>query len=333
MMGVFMKVKRLLSFIVTLSLVFPCTAFAEEEHVVDESNHIYTYEEMVADIQRLNEKYPDRVEVSTIGNSVDKRPLYQVILGNKDAKNAIFIMSTIHAREWMNTWVLMDSLEICLDNWNNQAPNGETYAGVFNDCCIYLVPMVNPDGVTISQRGIDAINTDIIRENCKQMPGAKNPSKWKANADGVDLNRQWSTGWNTDVVVTRTGSEFYNGLAPFTEPEVLAVKQALTQRTFTAAITYHSMEGAIYWDVGQTGQVLDKTLALATHCKNITGYKLGEKSPCKGLEYNYMNHELGIPTVCIETGTVACPLPYSQWNKVWQENHMMMVALAGCYQD
>lgn len=327
--------KKILTLVLSFCMMLPCTAYAKEDNVnciVDESNHTYTYEEMVSDLKALYEKYPDRMEVNLIGHSVDKRPLYQVILGNKDSKNAIFIMSTIHGREWMNSWMLMDSLEICLDNWNNPAPNGEAYKDVFKDCCIYLIPMVNPDGVTISQLGIDAINREEIRNNLYNMSGAKNPKRWKANANGVDLNRQFSYGWNERVDVKGPASENFNGTKAFTEPEALAIKAALEQRNFTVAVTYHSMEGAIYWDLGQKGQLRTKTETLATHCKNITGYKLGEASPCKGLEYNYMNFECNIPTVCIETGTVACPLPYSQWNKVWKENHMLMVALAGCYQ-
>ena len=321
------------SFLLTIILILSTIhiVFAEDI-IVDTSNHTYTYEEMVEDIHNLDEKYPDRIEVSIIGHSVDKRPLYQVIIGNKDSKNAIYIQSTIHGREWMNTWVLMKSLEMHLDNWNEIAPHGITYGEVFNNCCIYLLPMVNPDGVTISQLGFDAINNETIRNNCKIMPGANNPKRWKANADGVDLNRQFSTGWGSKIDVKTPSSENFNGLKAFTEPEALAMKSAMAQREFVAAITYHSMEGAIYWDLGQTGVLRDKVKALATHCHNITGYKYGEKSPCKGLEYNYMNFEENIPMVCIETGTVQCPLPYSQFNKLWEENHMMFVALAGCYQ-
>lgn len=315
-----------------LWLSLSLTTFAAEDNIVDESNHVYSYDEMVADIQQLDEKYPDRIEVSTIGTSVDSRPIYQIVIGSKNAKNAIFVMSTIHGREWMNSWMLMDSLEVSLDNWNNPAPCGETFKDVFNDCCIYLIPMVNPDGVSISQFGIESIRREEIKGNLYNLPGADNPKRWKANADGVDLNRQFAYGWNSAVTVGTPASEMFNGTAPFTEPEALAIKAALDQRKFTVGVTYHSMEGAIYWDLGQEGDLRERTKALATHCKNITGYKLGCYSSCKGLEYNYMNFCKDIPTVCIETGTVQCPLPYSQWKSVWNKNHLLMVALAGCYQ-
>ena len=317
---------------VIVSIFFSMTVFAAEEKIVDDSNHTYSYAEMQEDIDLLAKKHPDKVKISTIGTTVDGRAIYQVVIGNSNSQNAIFIMAAIHGREWMNTWILMDSLEMHLDNWKEKAPSGKTYEEVFENCCIYLIPMVNPDGVTISQYGINAINNNDIQNKLKNMRGASGSKKWKSNANGVDLNRNFSVGWNSRIDVTDPGIDFYNGSSFFTEPESIAIKNALDQRNFTAAVSYHSMEGAIYWDLGQEGSMRDKSLALATHCKNITGYKFGDASPLKGLEYNYMTFTKNIPSVCIETGTVECPLPYSQRSKIWKENCMMMVTLAGCYQ-
>ena len=332
------------SFIKTLAialmicLLLPTSVFAQAEQVdvvkdvVDTSKHNYNFTEMQDDLNVLQQKYSDKLKVSAVGTSVDGRAIYQAILGNPQAKNAIFIMSTIHGREWMNSWILMEMLEFNLDNWDNIAPNGETYGNVFNDCCIYLLPMVNPDGVEISQNGFNVINNEELRNSLKTMRGAGNTKRWKANAHGVDLNRNFGTGWNSKVDQTTPGADFYNGPNAWSEPETLAVKSALEQRGFIAALTYHSAERTLYWDLGQEGQMRERTQALVTHCHNINGYKYGEASPLKGLEYNYMNFDKQIPTVCIETGTVACPLPYSQFKTIWKENHMMMVALAGCYQ-
>ena len=299
--------------------------------VVDTSNHNYSFAEMQEDINLLTQKFPDKVSASVIGTSVDRRAIYQVVLGNPNAQKAIFIMSTIHGREWMNSWILMEMLELNLNNWDLIAPSGETYGTVFNDCAIYLLPMVNPDGVEISQNGFDSIANEDLRNSLKAMRGANNHKRWKANAHGVDLNRNFSTNWNATVEQTTPGADFYNGTSPFTEPEVIAVQSSLNQRNFVAALTYHSAERTLYWDLGQTGEIRERTQVLVTHCKNILGYKLGEVSLPRGLEYNYMIFDKNIPAVCVETGTVACPLPYSQFKKIWKENHMMMVALAGCY--
>ena len=321
-----------------LLLAFLCSSsvmaaeISEDKEIVDISDHIYSYTEMMEDIEQLGEKYPDRIQVSSVGTSLDDRMIFQIVLGNPNAPKAIYVQSSIHAREWMNTWIMMKSLEMNLQNWNTVLPNGETYGQIFNDCCVYLLPMVNPDGVTISQFGFDGIQNEALRNYGLSLKGASNPQRWKANARGVDLNRQFSVGWNSNVTEIAPCSDTYNGVAPFTEPEAVAVKNALEQREFVAAITYHTMEGAIYWNLGQQGDVLFRNQILANQCQAISGYRLDPgPSDLKGLEYNYMIFEKGIPTVCIETGRKFSPLPYSEWDSVWRENSMMMVVVAASY--
>lgn len=57
--------------------------------------------------------------------------------------------------------------------------------------------MVNPNGVTLQQRGLNAFpkkdHANLIRMNA----GSKNFKRWKANAKGVDLNRNFSVDWGT----------------------------------------------------------------------------------------------------------------------------------------
>ena len=145
------------------------------------------------------------------------------------------------------------------------------------------------------------------------------------------MNCNFSTGWGNVINVNAPSSQCYNGICAFTEPEILAIVNVFMQRRFEAAITYHSMEGAIYWDIGQTGDILNKTYELANIVKNITGYKLGEKSAIRGLDYNWMIMDQLTPTVLIETGTVQCPLPYTQWNEIWLRNKDLITQLAMIY--
>lgn len=299
--------------------------------IVDTSNHNYTFAEMETDICQLVQSYPGLISYEMAGTSTDGRGIYELILGNKNAPNAIYIQAAIHGREWMNSMMLMKQIEELLKQWNY--PYADTTVGnILNQCCIYIIPMVNPDGVSISQLGLNGINTADLRTYVASLPGANNFSKWKANAKGVDINRNFGTGWNNKVDCSVPSSEAYNGTAPLTEKESLAVATGFSKRKFQVAISYHSMEGAVYWDIGQTGAIRDQTKTLATHIKNITGYRLGSASPLKGLDYNYFIFEKNTPSVVIETGYVACPLPYSQWNTLWKENRNVMITLASIYQ-
>ena len=303
----------------------------QELDIVDTTNHIYSFSEMECDIISLAQKYPDYITCTSAGISHDQRTIWQIVIGNPQAPKAIHIQAGIHGREWMNCWMLMKQTEEILKNWNATIINDISYGDVFEQCAVYIIPMVNPDGVTISQFGTRGIRSEILRADIKKMKGVSNTSRWKANAVGVDLNRNFSVGWGEMVNVNKPCSEFYNGIAAFTEPEVLALVNSFTSRKFNCAVSYHSMEGAIYWNIGQKGQLYDDTYELAKLVQQITGYKLGEKSKPHGLDYNWMILDQNVPTVVIETGTVQCPLPYSQWKKIWKENQGLIQMLAMNY--
>ena len=109
-----MKMYRWLVTVFLLGMLFPVRTLAAElpplGEIVDTSEHIYSYFEMMEDIGRLGEQYPDRIQVSSVGNSLDGRMIFQIVLGNPKASKAIYVQSTIHGREWMNTWILMKSV-------------------------------------------------------------------------------------------------------------------------------------------------------------------------------------------------------------------------------
>lgn len=302
-----------------------------EECIVDTSNHIYTFAEMECDLVELTEKYNGHITCIPVGTSLDSRTIWEVIIGNPQAPNAIFVEAAVHGREWMNSWLLMKQIEEILMSWEVTIAEGVRLGDIFEQCAIYIIPMVNPDGVTISEGGIETIMNEALRANLYQMSGAVEPAKWKANAAGVDINRNFITGWGSKTTALAPASQCFRGVIPFSEPETMAVATAFLQRKFDIAISYHSMEGAIYWNVGQEGELLDKTAALAIEVSQITGYRFGEKSPLNGLDYNWMIIDQNTPTVLIETGTVACPLPYSQWQEIWMRNKDLLKQLAIIY--
>ena len=300
----------------------------ENTGIVDISNHIYTYGEMCQDICALQEQYPEYIRVASVAKSADERDVWQLIIGNPSAEKAIYVHSTIHAREWMNSWLVMKQMETILQNWNTVFVNNITYGQIFEQCAVYVIPMLNPDGVTLSQLGVGAIKNEQLRANLYNMDGISKVARWKANACGVDLNRNFSVGWGNKVNTITPASQNYNGVAPFTEPELQAVIYTFAQREFDYAISYHSMEGAIYWNVGQTGELYEKNRKFAEHMRNVTGYQFGISDPVHGLDYNWLILDRQVPTALLETGTVACPLPYSQWDSLWRSNKDVIVQAA-----
>ena len=75
---------------------------------------------MQKDIKQLQQKYSDYVHVEVIGTTADKRNIYDVILGNPDAKKCIVVQASIHAREYMTSQLVMKQMEYYLDNYNQK---------------------------------------------------------------------------------------------------------------------------------------------------------------------------------------------------------------------
>ena len=94
---------------------------------------------------------------------------------------------------------------------------------LFRRYSLYIVPMVNPDGVDLVVGNIQKYNPDIysyaknLSSNYPQIPF---PSGWKANINGIDLNLQFPAEWESARQIkfnqgfTRPGPRDYVGPSP-----------------------------------------------------------------------------------------------------------------------
>lgn len=162
------------------------------------------------------------------------------------------------------------------------------------------------------------------------MPGIDAYKLWKSNARGVDLNRNFPYAWQK----TDDGPSFggYSGDTVASELETQCAISALHARNFDVALSYHSTGHVIYWDLKQKGDILTKTHNLASYVHTlIPAYRMGEASLPRGLDYNYMNLLLQIPTIEMETGKARYPLPYYEFSAICAEQSRVIVALANKY--
>ena len=160
------------------------------------TNVSYTSDLLTLNINALKIVYPF-LELQTIGNSVLGRSIRAIKFGN-GTKEILYVGST-HSNEWITTPLLMKFLENLSKSYvNNVNIFGINPKELFNGVSLYIVPMLNPDGVDLvtgllTENTWGYRNAQRISNNFPDIPF---PNGWKANIEGVDLNLQFPAGWN-----------------------------------------------------------------------------------------------------------------------------------------
>ncbi len=280
---------------------------------VDVSKQIYSYDEMVEDIISISAGHEDFVCYSTLTTTSQGRSVCLLKFGNLASDNKILITASIHAREYMTSQLVMRMLEEYILNYDVPQANGLTYRQMFDSVCFYVLPMINPDGVTISQFG----GTPRI----------------KSNGNGVDLNRNFPLGFGQAPNAAKKPSlSNYPGPTPLSEVETLVMATLLNENDFVTCINYHSMGELIYYGASTN------SAEVAIGCKNmanlvgsITGYKKLYCGNAIGSFADYFGSVEAAPSVTIEIGT-ATPTPISQFDEIYNRNINVWPEVARLYQ-
>ncbi len=152
----------------------------------------YTYETMISDLHKLNSTYPF-LQIQNTGYSVLGKKLPVIRLGH--GSKEVFYSASFHAQEWITTVILMKFIEdYCSAYVNNGSIYGYQIRSIFRSTSIYIMPMVNPDGVDLVT-GFYQPNSLIynsFKTISDKYPDIPFPDGWRANFNGVDLNLQFS---------------------------------------------------------------------------------------------------------------------------------------------
>lgn len=293
-------------------------------NVVD-TNISYTYEILQRDIQGLKARYPF-LETGVAGRSVLGRNLSYIRLGN--GPNQVFYNGAHHGLEWITVPLLMKFIE----EFSKAYVEGRTFGPGYNPrdiwrrSSIYIIPMVNPDGVELVLNGLSRDNPyyqDLLRWNNGSTDFS---AVWQANNRGVDLNHNYNAAWQLSkdaervYGITGPGPTRYSGTAPESEPESRAVADFTRMHNFRLVLAYHSQGQVIYWNfmnmappegriIGEqfaraSGYALDQTTGIASYA----GYK------------DWFIQDNRRPGYTVEVGLGRNPLPISQFDQIYKDN-------------
>ncbi|MDP4091661.1 MAG: M14 family metallopeptidase [Bacillota bacterium] len=292
-------------------------------NVVD-TNINYTYEIMEKNIQSLRTRYPF-IEVGTAGKSVLGRYLYYIKLGS--GPREVFYNGSHHSLEWITSVLLMKFVE----NYSKAYVDGtalerRNVRDMWRESTIYVMPMVNPDGVDLVINGLQSGNpyyNDLIRWN----KGSKNFSRvWQANIRGVDLNHNYDASWSMSKAaegvygITGPGPTRFSGTAPESEPESRAVADFTRKHAFRLVLAYHSQGELIYWTYSDKTPL--ESSRIVQHFARVSGYKPDQTSGIAsyGGYKDWFIDKFGKPGFTIEVGRGTNPLPISQFSKIYKDN-------------
>ncbi len=291
----------------------------------------YTSDVLEMNLNALKTIYPF-IKTGSAGSSVLQNTLYYVKLGT--GQKEVFYCASYHANEWITTPVLMKFIENFSKAYvENSTIYGYSAAEIFDKVSIYLIPMVNPDGVNLVT-GKFGENTAAYQNAAKiaaDYSFLPFPNGWKANIRGVDLNLQYPANWEIarelkfqQGYISPAPRDFV-GYAPLTEPESKAVRSFTLSHDFRLILTYHTQGNIIYW------QYLDYEPPYSYEIGNCfaeaSGYLL-ESTPYYSSFAGYKDwfiQEYNRPGYTIEVGKGINPLNISQFNSIYSDNEGIFV--------
>lgn len=287
---------------------------------------VYTYEQMVEDIRLLVEQYP-LLQADIIGRSVEGRAIYQLKLGRGPKK--ILLDASHHASEWISSFLLMTMVEHYAHYYHTGNMFDQYDLRLLGEqVTFYFVPMVNPDGVEIvASQGKSSLNySQLLRFN----GGSSDFSRWKANARGVDLNRQYPANWPLaqDYGPSVPAAANYAGPEAVSEPEIKTMHALYQAEQFQAQVSFHTVGNLVYYYYHQTGDDLARDRALADTVSRLSGYPVRDSSGgIGGMAKDYAISTYHIPSLIIELGRNKLrPLP--EFTDMWRRNRQVPLAIA-----
>ena len=272
----------------TKYITYKCNA----KKIVNTSDKKYSYSDMKVDLKKLEKAYGSILKVDIAGKSLDKRNLYYVTLGNAKAKKTVYVETSVHAREYMNTKFMMKVIEDYCRGYDTKKYKGKKYSTIFNNV---------PDGVTISQYGPKKIRNAKLRENLYKIAGGVDFKIWKANARGIDINRNYAEGFDRGGAKI-PGHKQYAGKTPISEPETKAQVSA----------------GEVMYHLNHTK--LSNMLYSMTHYTHIISGQTHY-----GTFSDYLDAR-NILNCTLETGLTPAPVKNSMYKKIYKTNKDVLVS-------
>ncbi|SDF63898.1 g-D-glutamyl-meso-diaminopimelate peptidase [Fontibacillus panacisegetis] len=282
-------------------------------HLVDGG---YRYSDYMVQSEGLLRTYACLNQIQ-IGESVLGKPIHAWVIGN--GKELLHINAAVHANEWITAPLLLRFIE-------DLATEYGLIQKIEDKIALWVVPMVNPDGIDLVQNGIPNGCTDLEREQLLAWnDGNPDFSRWKANIRGVDLNDQFPAFWEEERGRRgRKGPAWqdYSGPHPLSEPEAIALADLTRKCNFSRVMSLHTQGREIYWNYRDMEP--QQAEEIANQLANTGGYRAVRLSGSDAGYKDWFIQEFRRPGFTVEAGEGINPLPAEQFDKIYDELALIM---------
>ena len=198
-------------------------------------SNFYNYDSLSSELRDLQTNYPNILTIQSIGKTHEGRSIFAIRLNGKvpsvNKKPALMAIFTEHAAEHDVTSLAVGIVKYFAKSHGKD----KRITKLMNEKEIYIVPMMNPDGVEYDLSG-----------EVKPFTWRKNRKPVDEKIYGVDLNRNWGYKWNAVPEELKEqyynpNDDYYHGEKPFSENETRAIRDfLLSHKNIKIFVDYHS---------------------------------------------------------------------------------------------
>ena len=231
-----------------------CTCFVlNNAQALDSRYHTFPeIQEFLDSLDQISD-FNSIYRVDTIGySSQDQLPIFAVKISDnteiKEEEPRVLFIGQLHAEEILGGEAVLKLITEMLD----PPPAELQHMDILKQNLeTWIIPTLNPEGLNVVHNGLDV----SFRKNKKDFsPGGPWPNYYfdydpaiGEDIDGVDLNRNFDFNWvfgdtfmEPDPSDYAAHYDYYKGTAPWSEPEIRAVRDLALENDYVFSIAWHS---------------------------------------------------------------------------------------------
>lgn len=236
------------------------------------------YENLNLATRQMKKEY-EFLQSFSVGKSVVGRGLVTMLLGS-GSPAALYVGCHNAQHTHTSMLLLRFAEELCDYYQKGKELSGFDVRRILSSGSIYIIPMLNPDGVEISLQG--ASSAGSLKDNVRRM-AKDDTSGWQANAHGVELNKNYPAGFElrrrADIAagIFNPAPSGFGGTRAESEPESHALCNLCRHILFHRAFSFYEGDTPdqvekIEWQYGQ--RTPKNSSDIAAVLASSSGYKM-----------------------------------------------------------